>query len=174
MIVSVDIGGTSYLVEIEGEDEYPAQVILKGHRVDVDIAREWGKEFVKSLIVGEQSFRVEFEYSENGIPKSVWVNGVPSTVKIDFPGKGKLTDQAITPGVGSLDDRIVAPIPGKISEIRVHEGQRVAAGEVLIILEAMKMENELPSPRDAVVKKVLCREGDNVNLEQTLVNLEPE
>ena len=172
MIVAVEVSGENYLIEIEGDDEYPKQIILKGHKVNIDVGPEWAKMFVKSLLVSGQSHRVEFEYEEAGIPKSVWVNGVPSRVRIDFPGKGKLTGQTVSVNLGSYDDRIAAPIPGKIAEVRVSEGQKISAGEILIVLEAMKMENDLPSPRDAVVKQILCREGDSVDLEQTLVNLE--
>jgi hypothetical protein len=171
MIVSVDLEGTNYLVEIEGEDDFPKRIILRGRKMDIDMGPEWLKHFVKSLLVMGNSYRIEFGYEERGIPKSVWVNGVPSDVQIDFPGKGKLTGQSVTVSLGSLQDRIVAPIPGKITEVRVHEGQEVSKGQVLIVLEAMKMENELSAPRDALVKQILCREGDNVDLEQTLINL---
>ena len=171
MIVSVEVDGQSYLVEIEGESENPRQVILRGRKISIDLGPEWSKQFVKSLLVNGSSYRVEFEYREGGIPKSVWVNGSPSEIRIDFPGKGKLTGQPVSIGVGAHKDKITAPIPGKIAEVRVREGQRVAGGEVLLVLEAMKMENELPSPRDAVVKQILCRKGDNVELEQVLIVL---
>jgi len=171
MIVSVEVDGKSYLVEIEGEADNPKQIILKGHKVNIDLGPDWTKQFVKSLLVNGDSFRVEFEYQEGGIPKSVWVNGIPSDIRIDFPGKGKLTGQAASANLGSYKDKITAPIPGKIAEVRVREGQKVTEGEVLLVLEAMKMENELPSPRDAVVKQILCRVGDNVELEQILIVL---
>ena len=171
MIVSVEVNGKSYLVEIEGADDCPRQVILKGEKVDIDVDPAWTRQYVKSLLVKSNSYRVEFEYEDSGIPKSVWVNGAPSNVKIDFPGKGKLTGQRMGPPVGIMENRIIAPIPGKIVEVKVQEGQKVKQGDVLIVLEAMKMENELASPRHAVVKHILCQEGDNVDLEQTLINL---
>jgi biotin carboxyl carrier protein len=171
LIVSVEVNGKNYLVEIEGADDSPRQVILKGDKIDIDIDPVWTRQFVKSLLVGGNSYRIEFEYEDSGIPKSVWINGSPAKVKINFPGKGKLTGQRIGATVGVSENKIIAPIPGKIVEVKVSEGQAVRQGEVLIVLEAMKMENELASPRDAVVKQILCQEGDNVDLEQILINL---
>jgi biotin carboxyl carrier protein len=171
MRVSIEIGGRRYLVEIEDEGDCPQQVFVDGRKVNIDISPNWAAQFTKSLIVTGRSHRVEFEYEEGGIPKAVWVDGYPSEAVIDFPGKGKIRGSKVTPLVGESRDKVVAPIPGKIVEVRVDEGQRVAEGQVLVVLEAMKMENELCAPRDAVIKQILCREGDNVDLEQVLVNL---
>jgi acetyl-CoA/propionyl-CoA carboxylase biotin carboxyl carrier protein len=56
--------------------------------------------------------------------------------------------------------------------VRVEPGQEVEAGELLCLLEAMKMENELASPRATSVKEVLVREGDSVESGQVLITLE--
>ena len=131
----------------------------------------WIKQFVKSLIIGDRSHSVGFDYGEGGIPKTVWIDGIPAEVNIDFPGKGKLHGGRVTTTAGSSKDRVIAPIPGKIVEVRVNEGSNVTEGQILIVLEAMKMENELTAPRDAAIKQILCREGDSVELDQILINL---
>ena len=171
MRVSVEINGIMYEVEIEDEGESPSQVIINGHKTPIDMSPNWMKQFVKSLIVGECSHSVGFEYAEGGIPKTVWINGVPAEVNIDFPGKGKLHGGRVTTLIGASKDKIIAPIPGKIVEVRVKEGAQVTEGQILIVLEAMKMENELTAPRDVTIKQILCREGDNVELDQILINL---
>jgi pyruvate carboxylase subunit B len=56
--------------------------------------------------------------------------------------------------------------------VKVVEGQEVAAGNILVLLEAMKMENELHSPRDGKIREILVKEGDGVELDQVLINLE--
>lgn len=62
-----------------------------------------------------------------------------------------------------------SPMPGNIWKILVKEGQEVKEGEVLLILEAMKMENEITSPKDGVVASILTQEGAAVNTGDKLV-----
>lgn len=64
-----------------------------------------------------------------------------------------------------------APMPGLVVSIPVVEGQEVKKGDVLIILESMKMQNELKSPRDGNVSRLRVKEGDSVELKQTLLNV---
>jgi glutaconyl-CoA decarboxylase len=54
-------------------------------------------------------------------------------------------------------------MPGKVMKILVNVGTPVKNGEMVLILEAMKMENEIFSTSDGVVKEIRCKEGDNVN-----------
>ncbi len=64
-----------------------------------------------------------------------------------------------------------APMPGLVVEIPVSDGQEVAEGDVLIILESMKMQNELKSPRAGVVARMRVNVGDNVERRQTLLSV---
>ena len=65
-----------------------------------------------------------------------------------------------------------APMPGTILDIKVAAGQAVKKGDVLVILEAMKMENEIMAPRDGKVAQVACTKGSTVNTGDALVVLE--
>ncbi len=67
---------------------------------------------------------------------------------------------------------VTSPMPGKILRILVKEGEQVKTGQGLVVLEAMKMENEIPAPKDGVVKKILVKEGDTVDTGQPLIELE--
>jgi acetyl/propionyl-CoA carboxylase alpha subunit len=62
----------------------------------------------------------------------------------------------------SGDGRVKAPIPGLIARVLVQKGQAVTAGEAIIVLEAMKMENEIRAPRSGVVTSVRVKPGDSV------------
>ena len=64
---------------------------------------------------------------------------------------------------------VTAPMPGSIIEIKVQEGDSVKEDDVLLILEAMKMENEVTSPAAGTVTKVLVNKGSSVNSGETLV-----
>jgi biotin carboxyl carrier protein len=64
---------------------------------------------------------------------------------------------------------VKAPLPGLVNEINVREGQTVKAGDKLLIIEAMKMENEIPAEYDGVVEKILVKRGDSVEGDQILM-----
>jgi biotin carboxyl carrier protein len=73
---------------------------------------------------------------------------------------------------GRLDPTVRSPMPGKILQVLVTEGAEIEAGQTLILLEAMKMENSLTTEGAARVKKVHVSPGDLVELGQVLVELE--
>ena len=66
---------------------------------------------------------------------------------------------------------VEAPMPGKILNIKVSEGQPVKFGEVVVIMEAMKMETEIVAPADGTVSKILVKAGDSVDTGAALVAL---
>lgn len=71
--------------------------------------------------------------------------------------------------VSASGTQIVAPMPGSIININVSAGQAVKKGDVLIILEAMKMENDITAPCDGVVKQVVTTKGATVNTDDVLL-----
>ena len=66
---------------------------------------------------------------------------------------------------------VEAPMPGKILKISVAVGASVVSGDVLLILEAMKMENEISAPAGGTVREIRAREGDSVNTGDVLIVL---
>jgi biotin carboxyl carrier protein len=73
---------------------------------------------------------------------------------------------------GSL--RVKAPMPGKVTKLAVSEGEKVRRNQTLVIVEAMKMENEIKTSIDGVVAKVHVAAGDLVDAEKTLIEIEPK
>ena len=71
----------------------------------------------------------------------------------------------------SNGESITAPMPGTITNILVKEGDNVKKGQVLAILEAMKMENEIVAPHDGAVKAISVDKGQNVNPGETLLKM---
>jgi len=67
---------------------------------------------------------------------------------------------------------VTAPMPGLVIEIEVKEGDTVKKGQGLLIIEAMKMQNEFKAPRDGIVKKILVQKGQTVNSKDTLIIIE--
>lgn len=74
--------------------------------------------------------------------------------------------------VSAGQEVVEAPMPGNILRIEVQEGKSVKAGEVLLILEAMKMENEILAPRDGKVVSIATTTGSSVNTGDKLIVLE--
>jgi biotin carboxyl carrier protein len=83
-------------------------------------------------------------------------------VVIEKPRFPAATDSSVKGG-------FMAPMPGKVVKVHVKDGEAVKAGQVLLVLEAMKMEQATRSPADGVVKKVMVREGEQVTAGQILV-----
>lgn len=74
------------------------------------------------------------------------------------------------PAAGAKD--VTAPMPGTVLEVTVEEGQVVKAGDVVLILEAMKMENEITADTDGKITKIYAPKGTSVNTGDALVGLE--
>ena len=67
---------------------------------------------------------------------------------------------------------VTTPIPGRVVKILVTEGAKVAAGDLILVVEAMKMENRVDAPVKGTVKAILVKEGDQVNADETLIRIE--
>lgn len=102
------------------------------------------------------------------------VNGVSYNFSIETPfslqRKKMLTSQASE----STTIRLKAPMPGKILEVMVKTGDSVKAGDTLLILEAMKMQNAILASTKGIIKKVLVKEGDATSKSDLLIELEKE
>ena len=83
-----------------------------------------------------------------------------------------LHDLGMDAGSSNKDNDVKAPMPGRVLEILVKEGDAVAEGDGLIVLEAMKMENIIKSTREGVLKHIQATEGDSVEKNAVLLSYE--
>ncbi len=96
-------------------------------------------------------------------PKGVWVS---------YRGRSYFVqNDSATAGQVQGDDQVVAPMTGKIIEISAAEGTEVKAGDIVVTMEAMKMEYRIESPRDGVVEQVLVAAEELVDQGTLLVKL---
>ena len=80
---------------------------------------------------------------------------------------GTAYEVTVEEGVGSG----AAPVPGKILAVKANAGQAVKKGDVIIVLEAMKMENDIVAPQDGTIASVSCAVGDSVEAGALLASL---
>lgn len=98
----------------------------------------------------------------------VRVDGVDSTFKIEQVHAGGIGAEVPTSG---LDVR--PPMPGRIVRLDVTEGDHVESGQMIAVLEAMKMQNEVTSPATGVVRRIRAQEGDTVEASTVIMELGP-
>ena len=118
-----------------------------------------GNSFNAGLVRGEGGKN----YDVNILTRSFHVDIVDTQAKYLHTRKGADEKQ---------DNKIVAPMPGKVVSIPVKVGDRLAAGDIAIVLEAMKMQSNYKVSADCVVRNILVSEGEAVNANQTLIELE--
>jgi biotin carboxyl carrier protein len=94
---------------------------------------------------------------------------VPAAPPVPMNLGAPMPPRAASPSTG--EGGITTPMPGLIFQVRVKEGETVQAGQTLLILEAMKMENAITSPYHGVVSKLYVREGDDVSEGDLLVDV---
>ena len=107
---------------------------------------------------------------------NITVNGVAYSVSVEETAAGAASVAAAAPkaaapagAAGAVT--VKAPMPGNILDVKVAAGASVKAGDVLVILEAMKMENEIVAPQDGTVASVNVNKGDTVNSGDVLVSM---
>ncbi|WP_121665788.1 acetyl-CoA carboxylase biotin carboxyl carrier protein subunit [Mesonia aquimarina] len=83
-----------------------------------------------------------------------------------------IDEMGLSLGNAQQVNEIHAPMPGLILEVNVKEGDEVKEGDYLLVLEAMKMENALTAPRDAIIKSISIEKGQTVEKNQLLIEME--
>jgi biotin carboxyl carrier protein len=166
-----------YYVRISDQPQ-PVEVEVEGGRVsvagvasEVHLAEIPGTPLYHLLLAGE-SWTVAVQPRE-GIGR--WTLGVVGE-RVDVAAVDERTQriQQLTRArpLPAASGTVEAPMPGLVVRIAVTEGQRVDAGTALVVVEAMKMENQLRAPRAGVVAKVHVRAGETVEKGAPLVTVE--
>jgi biotin carboxyl carrier protein len=122
---------------------------------------------VYSVLVGGRSFEAKIVKAASGW--AVDVDGRRYLLDVVDPRSMERRGSAMS---HDGQQRLTAPMPGKVVRVLVEAGQQVAAGQGLVVVEAMKMQNEVKSPRDGRVVSLLATPGATVTPGETLVVLE--
>ena len=163
-----------YITTIDNK-EYQVEIIddmhvsIDGKIVDVDF-QSVKSQPVFSLIVDGKSYEAYVYQGEESL--EILVKGRLYHSRVEDERERRLRAASGGSKVADGIFYLKAPMPGLIISVAVEEGQEVKEGDVLLILESMKMQNELKSPKDGIVGKIQVADGDSVEQRQKILSVE--
>jgi biotin carboxyl carrier protein len=158
------IDDRSFEIDINEQGE----IIADGDRLSVDF-QSVADQPVYSMLLNGESFEANVSTQELGV--EVLLRGRLFLVKVEDERQRRLRE---TTGVDFGQEgefTLAAPMPGMVIAVPVEVGQNVSKGDDLIILESMKMQNELKAPRDGEISGIRVSSGDSVDQNQVLLTL---
>ena len=164
MLYDVTIDGKKYGLDLNRADgRWSCR--LDGREIEVDAIL--ARPDVLSLRIGNLAYEIKSERVANDL--HLWVGSTRFAAEVRDPRSLRGRAQA-------ADDRgpkkIVAPMPGKVVRLLVKEGDEVELGAGVAVVEAMKMQNEIKSPKKGTVQKIMATEGAAVNAGDVLAIVE--
>lgn len=163
-----------YLTKVE-DKEYVVEILDDNHVrlgdqvYNVDFESISG-EPAFSILVDGKSYEA-MVYPDNS-EWQVMIRGKLYIVQVEDEREKRLRAAAGATVTAGGEYHLKAPMPGLVISLPVENDQEVKKGDVLVILESMKMQNELKAPRDGIVKRVRVEPGDSVEQKQTLLSVE--
>jgi biotin carboxyl carrier protein len=173
---SVKFGGKERFVELLTDDDGRTRVVVDGVVRDLElVAVEDGAWLVRDGVAQTLAY-VDGEGTKVGV--SLRRGGAdPVVVAVEIAEARSAAVAALAQqaqrSVGAGPATVKSPMPGRVVKILARPGERVAAGQAVVVVEAMKMENELRAPRAGTVRELRCAEGAAVEAGQDLVIIEP-
>ncbi len=127
---------------------------------------------IRKVTVDGEEFEVLIE--RDGGSWSVQVGGRTFSVEMgEGPNRGTTARKPRNSRKGNVSGVVSSPIPGKIVSINLSEGDEVNEGDVIMVLEAMKMQNEIQAPIGGVVTELNCSPGETIEANSPLVVIDP-
>ncbi|HEX6251348.1 MAG TPA: biotin/lipoyl-containing protein [Gemmatimonadaceae bacterium] len=162
----VDVGGTRLVVALD-----PGGVSVNGEPVAAHLA-EVPRTPLSVLTVGNAVHSVRVRRGEGRGRYTLWIGGYRFDAEAVDERTRAIRDLDVERNVNAGPAPLVAPMPGLVVRVLVEEGAVVQAGEGLVVMEAMKMENELRASAPATVKRIHASAGAAVEKGALLIELE--
>lgn len=162
MLYEVQVAGKTHRLELK-QAAGRWHCVLDGNEIFVDAAQIDVDTF--SLILGGESFEVRREPDGK-----LFISGMRYDTSIEDPRSWRGKRRRAGPAEGP--QKLTASMPGKIVRVLAHEGDKISAGQGIAVIEAMKMQNEIKSPKEGMLKKLLVHPGVNVNAGEVLAIVE--
>ena len=156
MVYEVMVDGKPHRLELE-RAAGGWECRLDGHPVHIDALIP--RPDVLSLLVDGRSFEIKREQTATGL--HFWIGSTRFAVELRDPRSLRSRQKAAGDEKGPRN--IVAPMPGRVVRVLVAENCEVEAGQGIVVVEAMKMQNEIKSPKKGVLKKISAAPGAAVN-----------
>jgi len=153
-----------YTIEIISENK----IIVDGTTYEVDFESISGRPVFSLLLDGESHEAYVYPDEDQW---EVLLQGILYPVMVEDEREKRLRSSYGSSPTSSGEYYLKAPMPGLVVSVLVDEGDQVSQGDVLVVLESMKMQNELKSPKDGSVFRVRVKDGDNVERKQTLLSV---
>lgn len=155
MKYATTIGDKTYIIEINDD----SHVTINGKTIAVDF-EAIGAQSLVSLLLDGKSHEAIVEEVETGW--QVLLSGRLYDVQVQDERAQRLSRIGGDTAIHSGDFMLKAPMPGLVIDVPVAEGQAVKKGDVLVILESMKMQNEFKAPLDGIVQRIKVKPGQTV------------
>ena len=165
MNYDVSVDGKAHRLELARKAEQ-WECKLDGRVVPIDVVML--RRNVLSLLIESVSYEVRREQSVAGLRLSIGTKRYAVELKDPRSLHSRRAESGSTEG----KKKVIAPMPGKIVRVLVQEKMEVQAGQGVVVVEAMKMQNELKSPKQGIVQRVMAVEGANVNAGDVLLIVE--
>lgn len=120
-----------------------------------------------SVLIGSEAFEVRVESALQGA--RIWVDGREYLAELDDPRRWRRGAGGASGAEGR--QRVFAPMPGKVVRVLVEPESTVTVGQGLLVVEAMKMQNEIKSPKEGKVERIDVREGQAVTAGEVLLTI---
>ena len=166
--MEIHIGNRIADVSLVSKDGNKVQLTIDGVPYDVDIVM--AENGSCSIIHDGKSYNTELIRKEGG--KNYTVNAHYQSYNIDIIDSQAKYLRTRKGGEEKQQDKIVSPMPGKIVSIPVSVGDRLESGDIVVVIEAMKMQSNYKVSAPCVVKDILVKEGDSVNANQVVMTLD--
>ena len=164
MTYDILIDGKNHRLELEALDGR-WRCRLDSREVQLDAVRT--RPDVLSILIDGVSYEVKRERMPTDL--HFWVEGERYAAEVHDP-------RSLRRKAGAADDKgakkLTAPMPGRVVRVLVAEKSEVQAGQGVVVVEAMKMQNELKAPKKGIVQKILVKEGATVNSGEVLAIVE--
>jgi len=164
MTYDVTIEGKNYRLELN-HPEGRWECRLDGRAIEIDAIL--ARRDVLSIIIDGKAYEIKRERTATDM--HLWVGSVRYAAQVRDPRSLRSRASADD---GKGPRKLIAPMPGKVVRVLVKENAEVDAGQGLLVLEAMKMQNEIKSPKKGVVRKMVATEGASVSAGDVLAVVE--
>jgi biotin carboxyl carrier protein len=163
MIFDVTVNGHDYRVQVEQQEDGTWSCQVNGDQIALDSSQMSAG--VLSILVGGESYEVVADS-----PQQIAIRGNRYSVEVRDPRSWR--SRRALAGTETGPKKVVAPMPGKVVRVIAQPGAEIELNGGVIVIEAMKMQNELRSPKKGRVAKVLVAEGAAVNAGDVLAIIE--